>query len=379
MSATEITFWAASLFVAYTYVGYPLLVAVLARLCKRSPCSLLLDADLPRVTVVMAAHNEAARLPEKIRNLRALDYPQDKLDILVVSDGSTDGSAESVRGMPGVRVLSYPQRQGKAHALNLALAEVSTEFVVFCDVRQDLQAQSVRRMISDFCTPDVGAVSGELMHKPSASQTGQSIGLYWRYEKWIRKSESRLHSTVGATGALYAIRTRDYTPLRPDTILDDFEIPMHITRLGKRTLLETEAHVYDTLQTQSAAEQKRKIRTLTGNFQSFSRHPWLFSPMRNPVWFQFISHKVLRLVVPYALVTVLLSSALAPAAFFYRAALVLQIGFYLLAAAGQWIPATRRNRLVSFAHVFFDMNAAAIVALMRFLFGRVNAKWEKTT
>ena len=378
MPSAAIAFWISSLFIAYTYAGYPLLVAVLSRLCRRHPCPLLDDAALPRATIVMAAYNEGTRLAEKIRNLRALDYPQGKLDILVVSDGSTDGCADAVRDMAGVRVLAYPQRQGKAHALNLALAEVVTEFVVFCDVRQDLQAQAVRRLISDFCAADVGAVSGELVHRPGATQAGPSIGLYWRYEKWIRKSESRLHSTVGATGALYAIRTRDYQPLRPDTILDDFEIPMHIARQGKRTLLETEAHVYDSLQTQSAAEQKRKIRTLTGNFQSFTRHPWLFSPIHNPVWFQFISHKVFRLAVPYALVAALVSSALAPA-MFYRLACALQIGFYLLAAAGQWAPATRRNKLVSFAHVFFDMNAAAVVALTHFLSGRVSAKWEKTT
>jgi cellulose synthase/poly-beta-1,6-N-acetylglucosamine synthase-like glycosyltransferase len=220
-------------------------------------------------------------------------------------------------------------------------------------------------------------VSGELVHRASSTQTGQSIGLYWRYEKWIRKSESRLRSTVGATGALYAIRTHDFHPLPPDTILDDFEIPMRIARQGKRILLEPEAHVYDSLQTQSAAEKKRKIRTLTGNFQTFSRNPWLFSPWQNPLWFQFLSHKAFRLLVPYALALTLISSALVPSPF-YHLALALQLGFYLLAAAGQWAPATRKSKLVSFAHVFFDMNAAAIVALLLFVSGRVSAKWEKT-
>lgn len=372
-----ILFWGAALFIAYTYVGYPVLIGLLARRRPQVSCPLLSDDGLPRMTVVMAGYNEAARLPGKIANLRALDYPQNKVDILVVSDGSTDATTDVLGNLASVRVLAYPQRQGKAHALNLALAQVQTEFVVFCDVRQDLEAGSVRRLISDFCDPAVGAVSGELVHRPSSTQTGQNIGLYWRYEKSIRKAESRFHSTVGATGALYAIRTRDFAPIAPDTILDDFEIPMRITRMGKRTLMEAQAHVYDVLQAESSAEQKRKIRTLTGNFQTFSRHFWLFSPAQNPVWFQFMSHKVFRLLVPYALVITLVTSAFVPGPF-YRLALAAQVAFYLLAAAGHWAPALRRNKFVSFAQVFVDMNAAAMLALLRFAQGRADAKWEKT-
>ena len=372
-----VLFWVAALFILYTYIGYPVLIGLLAKRCPHPACALRDDASLPRITIVMAGYNEAARLPGKIANLRALDYPQDKVDILVVSDGSTDGSDQVLGNTPGVRTLGYAQRRGKAYALNLALAEVKTEFVVFCDVRQDLEPGAVRRLISDFCDPAVGAVSGELVHRPSGTQTGQNIGLYWRYEKAIRKAESQFHSTVGATGALYAIRTRDFAPIAPDTILDDFEIPKRITRMGKRTLIEPRAHVYDVLQTESAAEKKRKIRTLTGNFQTFSRNFWLFSPTQNPVWFQFLSHKVFRLIVPYALILPLLTSALIPAAF-YRAALLAQLGFYLLAALGQWAPAARNNKFVSFAHVFFDMNAAAILALLKFISGRADAKWEKT-
>ncbi|MEW6560208.1 MAG: glycosyltransferase family 2 protein [Pseudomonadota bacterium] len=372
-----ILFWGAALFILYTYVGYPALIGLLARRRPQVSSPLLTDDALPCITVVMAGYNEAARLPGKIANLRALDYPQDKVDILVVSDGSTDATTEVLGQLAGVRVLSYPQRQGKAYALNLALAQVQTEFVVFCDVRQDLEPGSVRRLLSDFCDPAVGAVSGELVHRPSSTQAGQNIGLYWRYEKAIRKAESRFHSTVGATGALYAIRTRDFSPIPPDTILDDFEIPMRITRMGKRTLMEPQAHVYDVLQTESSAEQKRKIRTLTGNFQTFSRNFWLFNPAQNPVWFQFLSHKVFRLVVPYALVITLLTSALLSAPF-YRLAFLAQVAFYLLAAAGYWAPTLRRNKFVSFAQVFVDMNAAAMLALLRFVQGRADAKWEKT-
>ena len=376
MTSLKMLFWASAAFVAYTYAGYPVLVWLLSRLRRPVDCPPLDATALPQVTVVMAAYNEARRIREKIDNLRALDYPADRLDILVVSDGSTDGTAQLLQALPGVRTIACPQRRGKAHALNLAMAAVHAPFTVFCDVRQAIAPDAVRHLMSDFCLPNIGAVSGELIHRPSGTHAGQTIGLYWRYEKWIRKAESRLHSTVGATGALYAIRTADFAPLGDNTILDDFEVPMGTVRRGKRILLDPRAQVYDVLQTESAAEQRRKIRTLTGNFQTFLRHPWLFVPWANPAWFQFMSHKVFRLLVPYAMILALLCSAVL-ASPVYRMALALQLAFYTLAALAHWAPSTRRNKFVSLAHVFFDMNAAAVIAAMQFARGRTDARWEK--
>lgn len=377
MDVAQTIFWISGGFVAYVYAGYPLLITGLSRLRRIPPRSPQADSQLPRVTVLMAAHNEAQRLPAKIANLHALDYPPDKLAILLVSDGSTDGSIDSVQALPRVRAVGYPDRAGKARALNFAMPHVESEFVVFCDVRQQLEASSVRRLMGNFRDPAVGAVSGELIHRPAGSATGRSIGLYWRYEKLIRKAESRFDSTVGASGALYAIRTRDFTPLPADTLLDDFEIPMQITRRGKRTVLESGAQVIDTLHEQLADERKRKIRTLAGNFQSFAHHPWLFSPLHNRLWFQFISHKVFRLIVPYALLSLLLASAVSPG-ILYKSALALQLLFYALAGLGYVSDSAGTNRLVSFARTFVDMNSAAVIALLRFLTGKLNARWEKT-
>lgn len=377
MDVAQTAFWISGGFVAYVYAGYPLLIAGLSRLRRAPSRYALTDSQLPQVTVLMAAHNEAQRLPDKIANLHALDYPADKLAILLVSDGSTDGSIDSVRALPRVRAIGYPDRSGKAFALNFAMPHVTSEFVVFCDVRQQLEASSVRRLIENFRDPAIGAVSGELIHRPAGSAAGRSIGLYWRYEKWIRKAESRFDSTVGATGALYAIRRQDFTPLPTGTLLDDFETPMQISRRGKRTLLESSAQVIDTLQEQLADERKRKIRTLAGNFQSFVHHPWLFSPLHNRLWFQFISHKCFRLLVPYALIALLVASACATGAL-YRTILVLQVLFYALAVLGYASRNAGGNRLVSFARTFVDMNSAAVIALLRFLSGRVSARWEKT-
>jgi cellulose synthase/poly-beta-1,6-N-acetylglucosamine synthase-like glycosyltransferase len=377
MSAEE-WFWAAGVLLFYTYAGYPLLVALLARLRPRFDARLLDDAELPRVTVVMAAYNEARRLVDKLANLRAQDYPARLLDVLVVSDGSSDGSEHALDGQPGVRTIVCAQRRGKAYALNRAMQDVRTEFMVLCDVRQEIEPGALRRLISDLTDPAVGVAGGELSHRPGPAGAGRSIGLYWRYERWIRQSESRLHSTVGASGALYAMRRADWRDLREGTVLDDFETPMQVARSGRRVLLDSSARFWDDVHDDPADERRRKIRTLSGNFQSFAALPWLFLPWANPLWFQFVSHKVMRLLAPYAMAVCLAASLLSNGVP-YRTLAVAQLAFYALAAAGRWWPTSRSSRIVSFAHVFCDMNLAAVIALLRFLRGRIDARWEKTS
>jgi cellulose synthase/poly-beta-1,6-N-acetylglucosamine synthase-like glycosyltransferase len=377
MSAAALVFWACAAFVVYTYAGYPLVMATLATMRKATELPALDDADLPAVTIVMSAYNEAARLPAKLCNLQELHYPPERVQVMVVSDGSTDETGRILARRPDVRMVALPQRRGKAHALNVALQEVSTPVVVFCDVRQDLDPEALRWLARDLADPRIGIVSGELIHRPSRTRTGQNVGLYWRYEKWIRKAESRLHSTVGATGALYAMRTADWRALRDGAILDDFDNPMQVVRRGRRAILEPRAVAWDVVQEDAAGERRRKIRTLSGNFQSFAASPWLFSPLSNPVWFQFISHKVFRLLVPYALLAAFAASLLAQGAV-YRGACALQACFYGLAAIGHAWPAARRSRLVSLAHVFCELNLAAVWGLAAFLRGRIDPRWEKT-
>ncbi len=376
MNTPATIFWSSAALLLYTYAVYPLVVAVLARL--RAPINPppLDDHDLADVTVLIAAHNEAKRLADKIGNLLAQDYPAQRLTILVVSDGSTDDTARVAGEHPNVRVLVSPQRKGKACALNLGMAAVTSDIVVFCDVRQQLDPRALRFLVSDLADPRVGAVSGELMHRNPQTSAAESIGLYWRYEKFIRKAESRLHSTPGATGALYAMRRHDWFPLRPGTILDDFETPMRVVRSGTRVLLESRAVAWDELQSDAQGERRRKIRTLGGNYQSFVANPWLFLPWRNPLWWQFMSHKVLRLLAPYALLGCFAASLLGTAPYL-RIALLLQLVFYAAASIGYFLPRARSSRAVSFAHVFCDMNLAAVVALFRYATGKLDARWEK--
>lgn len=375
MNGATLAFWLAFGLVAYTYIGYPIGIWLAARTRKEQAPDAV--ADWPAVTLVVAAHNEAARIDAKVANLRNLDYPAGRLRLLFVSDGSTDGTDTALASITDVESICYPVRRGKPHALNLAMQRVETPIVVFSDVRQMIEPQAIRHLVARLLQPGVGAVSGALVHVAPGTQTAAQIGLYWRYEKWIRRSESRFASTVGATGALYAIRSRDFTPLRDDTLLDDFEIPMQVVRRGLRTLFEPRAVLYDELQPDIAGERKRKIRTLTGNFQSFARNPWMFVPWRNPVFVQFVSHKVLRLLVPYAMLAMLLASLLADGAF-YAAAAVAQFAFYATALLGARVPGLRSNRVVSFVTVFVELNWAAVMALAGFVSSRSDAKWEKT-
>jgi len=375
MSSSVIVFWSTLAFVGFTYVGYPVLVALLSRLRREGETPA--PVEWPEVTVVIAAYNERERALRKVANLRELDYPENKLHVVFACDGCTDGTEAALAHQPGVRVVSYQPRQGKPHALNQAMARVDTPVVVFADVRQRVDRAALRALVSRLMQPGVGAVSGELVHLDPVSHTASHIGLYWRYEKWIRGCESRLASTVGATGALYAMRTADFTPLPSDTLLDDFVQPMCVVRKGMRVVFESKALVFDELQEDITGERKRKVRTLTGNFQAFFRHPWMFVPWRNPVWLQFLSHKVFRLIVPYALALLLVTSVVA-SGWLYKVALAIQLAFYAAAFAGSRSPSLRKLRLVSFATVFVELNWAAVLGLRNYLLGQVDARWERT-
>jgi biofilm PGA synthesis N-glycosyltransferase PgaC len=373
----DVFFGCSALFIVYTYALYPVVIWLLARTRRTAPPPRLAPQDCPPLTVVIAVHNEQQRVVAKIENLRSLDYPQDKVRILFVSDGSTDGTEAAIARHPGADVISYSSRQGKAVALNTAMRQVDTPVVVFCDVRQKVDTAALRLVVARLMQPGVGVVSGELVHYDPDTHAAANIGLYWRYEKWIRQSESDWSSVVGATGAFYAMHRHAFVPLAPDTLLDDFEIPMQVVRQGLRVQLEGGAQVFDELQQDLQGERKRKIRTLSGNFQSFSRHRWLFSPSANPLLIQFLSHKVFRLVVPYAMVGALVSSALSATAWVQVMA-GLQAAFYIGALSGRVVPVLGRNKLISFAGVFVELNWVAMLAGIQFWTGRSDIKWEKT-
>ncbi|MBI3894991.1 MAG: glycosyltransferase family 2 protein [Acidobacteria bacterium] len=350
----EAIFWISFVTVFYVYCGYPLLL-LLWRWMIRKP---VYKADWePFVSVVIAAHNEREHLDAKIRNCLELDYPRDKLEIIVSLDGPTDGTEDVARRYEGkeVTVIHRPVHAGKAAALNRALAAARGEVIVFADARQQINPPAVRELVAALHDPSVGVVSGELILLDGTSQgageASDAVGMYWRYEKWIRAMESDIHSVVGATGALYAIRREFFTPLPDHTILDDVLIPMRIVLLGKRVVFEPSARAYDLVACCPEVEFGRKVRTLAGNYQLLTQLPELLFPWRNPVFLQFVSHKVGRLLVPYFLAALFLANCFLLQGF-YLVLFGLQVAWYLSAFAGRLALQSRSMNHVAKPFVF---------------------------
>lgn len=340
----EALFWTSVVLVAYVYAGYPLLLAAWAAAANR-PVRKRASSDArnwPAVSVIVAAHNEARRLPGRVANLLDQMYAG-PLEIIVVSDGSTDGTRAVLDHFSDrIRLIELP-RGGKPSALNAGVAAAGGDIIVFADTRQRFAPDAILELVSNFDDPAVGGVTGQLVLdcelQPDASDStiGTGVGLYWRYEKWLRRHESRVWSTLGATGAIYALRRSLWQPLPPATLLDDVLAPMRAVLAGKRIVFEERARAFDRVP-DGPTESRRKTRTLAGNYQILALEPRLLLPFLNPVWVQYASHKLGRLVIPWALVGAFVASiALAPDGWFFTVALILQLGFYGLAAFGGWV------------------------------------------
>ncbi len=372
-----ILFLIAALFIVYTYALFPLLLALKAR--RKSALKPPTVETWPRVSIVIAAHNEAENLPHKLESLELLDYPSDLVEWIVVSDGSTDNTHDLLKSTfnnhPNRHVKQLPKSLGKCGALNAGVAMATGDIIVFMDARQKVSSNALKALVPYLSNEDIGAVSGELILTDENSLEAGNLGLYWRYEKWIRDNESRLFSTTGATGALYAIRRADFKPNKIGTLLDDFDTPVSLLAQSKRTLFISGAYAYDKANNDIKLEFRRKVRNLAGNWQSFQTNKWLFNPTKNKVWWQFLSHKVFRLLVPFAMIAAFISSALGDNVFL-NAMLTLQLLFYAVALAGYTnLPGTK-NKLFNFVSVFIQLNAAALVATIRFFSSKEAISWR---
>ena len=370
--------WGCVALLAYTYFGYPALVGLWARL---APWPVASSPDYrPRVAVIVVARNEAARIRAKIETCLAQDYPSGLLRVIVASDGSTDGMENAVRTFDPerVRLLAYPQARGKAACLNDAIASCSEEVLVLTDARQRLNPEAVRHLVANLADPRVGAVGGELVFVDGdASAFASGVSAYWRYEKFIRRSQATIHSVPGVSGALYALRRGCFRPIPPNTILDDVAIPMQAVMQGKRVVFESRAMAYDTPSTEAGQERRRKVRTLAGNFQLITLYPQLLLPWRNPILLQFISHKVLRLLAPWAMLSALAANAaLALHSTFYAVLLVLQLAFYALPLLGALLPACRNWKPVKLSTTFIALNGFALLGLFEFITNRKAHLWR---
>lgn len=359
-------FAAAAALVAYTYLGYPLWLWLRSRV---APNPWKQAEVLPSVSIVMAVYNGAAQVAEKIEYLLGLDYPADKLEIIVVSDGSTDGSEAAAQQVQDsrVRVFHYAQQRGKAVALNLGMRNAGGEIVVFIDVRPWPEANSLRQLVSNFGDAQVGCVAGELVlrhegHDANAAAVG---GLYWRYEQWLRRREALIDSPCGVYGGFYAVRRELAVELPEGTILDDMYQPLAIIRQGYRSVFDEAARVQDVWPKTSQGEFNRKVRTLAGNFQLAQLAPWLWT-RQNRLRFQLISHKALRLIVPVLLVVMLVTSGALWRMPIFRGIIYAQLAFYALALLGIIWKNNPLRKLTGAAAAFMLLNAAAVVGFIRF-------------
>jgi Glycosyltransferases, probably involved in cell wall biogenesis len=356
--------------ILYTYLGYPLVMWMLARL-RTKPRSI--EAITPSVSIVLAVHNGVDRLPGKIQHLLDLDYAAIK-EIIIVSDGSTDGTAEMLVSQRSRRIktIVLHEHGGKAVAVNAGAALATGDLLLFVDIRPEIASGAIQQLVNNFADPSVGCVAGELLLKQDGHDAASQAvgGLYWRYEQWIRKCEAAFDSPVGVYGGFYAIRRSLFTQLPPGIILDDMFQPLSIIRQGYRSVLDSGALVYDVWPKKVEGEFHRKVRTLAGNYQLFSMAPWTLS-LENRTVFQLVSHKLMRLVVPYLLVVLLISSALlSPGSKFMLALTALQVAGWALALAGLRYRIPVVNKLVSPMSALLVLNAAAVVGLCRFLFTR---------
>jgi biofilm PGA synthesis N-glycosyltransferase PgaC len=363
-------FWISVGLVAHAYVGYPLWLWLRS---YWAPRPVLRGHEEFSVTAVMVVRNEEAVLARKLENLLSLDYPQDRFDVVVVSDGSTDESPAILAEFEQrsrVRALIKQEAQGKAAGLNDAMQLVTGQLVLFTDARQQIERGALRCLVENFADNEVGAASGELMLGDAATgESSMGAGAYWRIEKKVRQLESASGSVVGVTGAIYCARRNLFEALPAATILDDVLIPMQIVARGQRVILDSRARAWDSPDLGQKREFMRKVRTLSGNYQLLQLAPWLLSA-RNPIRFEFVSHKLLRLVVPFALLTLLAASCFLPQPF-YRAALATQIAFYGLSlVAVAKLKIGPLSRLADAARTFLVLNSAAVVAFVNFVTGR---------
>jgi poly-beta-1,6-N-acetyl-D-glucosamine synthase len=379
--AARALFWATIITIFIAYGGYPLVMLALARF-RRAPIVRAVSGE-PAVSLIIVAHNEEHTIEAKLQDCLAQDYPPDALEIIVVSDGSTDATetiVESHRDR-GVILLRTPRPSGKPTGLNLAAAHAHGEILVLCDARQRLDRACVRALTEALSDPAVGAASGELhIEAAGGSVSGEGVGAYWRFEKLIRQAEASFDSTVGVTGAIYAVRRSLFPELDPRTILDDVAVPMAVVRAGQRVIFEPRAQAFDRAAASAGGEYRRKVRTLAGNLQLVAIQPWLLDPRQNRLFWQFLCHKLLRLAVPWALVLLFAANAVLAVSeghLLYQVALLAQVAAYGLALAG-WAAEQmgRRVRLLAIPYAFALLNLASAAALFFFLGGQGRADWR---
>jgi biofilm PGA synthesis N-glycosyltransferase PgaC len=369
--------------VLYVYFVYPAVLWVLTKIIGKA----VQKEDItPSVTIFISAYNEEKNIEARVQNLLELDYPREKMEIFLGSDGSTDETYRIIKRLADEKKFRYAvsfQRRGKPAMINTMAKEASGEIYVFTDARQRFEKNALKELVRCFGDPEVGAVSGELLIEDKATGTGKGLGLYWEYEKALRRMESAIGSMLGATGAIYAIRQNLFVYPPENVILDDVFTPMNAIVRGHRAVFEPAARAFDSMSESMDREFSRKVRTLVGNFQIFGMFKEAFDIRKSSVALQLFSHKFMRLMVPYFLIGMLVANIfLVQQGFFFVLALILQILLYGLAILGGFfdrigVRLVGVARFMMVPYEFCVLNFAAVVALFKYWSGEVEVKWEK--
>ena len=382
-------FWISALLLFHAYFGYALTAWLLARLTPASRNPRSTPDPMPRVAFIIPACDEADVIHAKCRNTLDLDYPSDRLEIIVVTDGSTDRTPELAAECPGIRVLHQPERRGKASALNRAITFAgAADVLVFSDANTLLSRDALRLMMRHYAEPTIGGVSGE---KRVASRPGHPVhaeGIYWRYESWMKQLDAGFYSLIAAAGELFSIRLAYWRPIPEDTILDDLHLTLTICRQGFRFAYEPGAIATEPPSPRLADERERKVRIAAGAFQTLFRFRWLWLPFGHfRLWYTYGSRRILRWIfAPVCLVLLLLSNlyllaCLETNLLIYQLAMVGQGSLYTLAAFGWGLNRLGRPSPPVIQACFYVvfMHAAMFAGFIRFVSGRQSAIWRKAS
>jgi cellulose synthase/poly-beta-1,6-N-acetylglucosamine synthase-like glycosyltransferase len=381
-SSLAIIFWSCLVAVTFAYIGYPLLVFVLSRTFgRKNESRLRADNQVPAVSLLIAAHNEELDIEARIQNALALDYPIEKLEIVIASDGSTDRTNDIVRRYEsrGVQLFAYEKNRGKATVLNESVARLRGEIVILSDANTHMAPDAARRLASWFVEPAIGVVCGKLVLTDPT--TGRNVdGIYWKYETFLKRCESRLGALLGSNGAIYAIRKDLFPTVRPGTLIDDFVIPLQAKRdSGCRIVYDSEAIATEESAPTILAEFRRRVRIGAGGFQSIGMLWPLLSPANGWVAMTFFCHKILRWACPFLLLGLLVTNILLAGEPFYAWLLAAQVAFYALALFGNWLPARPRVlRYFRLPTMFASMNLALFFGFIRWLRGGHTGIWTRT-
>lgn len=383
-----IVFWISIFLVVYTYVGYGFVLYGLVKIKKTftKPFLFKTDAALPSVTILIAAYNEEDIILDKLFNTFELNYPKDKLQVIFITDGSTDSTTEKLRGHKGITLMHEDRRAGKMAAIERAVPFIEGEIAVFTDANTFLNKDAVIELVKHYQNPKVGAVAGEkrIIVGETADASSAGEGFYWKYESALKKWDYALYSNVGAAGELFSIRTALYQPVEHDTIIDDHMIAMRIAENGYIIGYEPNAYAMETASMNIKEELKRKVRIAAGGIQSILRLKRAANPFLNPVFtFQYISHRVLRwTITPFLLILLFLLNATIAfntGSVFYEIIFGLQLLFYGLSLVGLYFERKNiRIKALFVPYYFCIMNYAILAGLLKYYRKNQSSAWEKS-